>query len=98
MPDLRFGRIIQPANYRDPRPHFKSSPMIRLTITPAAFDAISATLPFGSVGFERAPDAKDEVAIWVEEVMVNRLTDLRRPGESYSDVILRLVAMEKGAF
>jgi hypothetical protein len=69
--------------------------MIRLAITPAAFDAISATLPIGSVGFEREPDAKGEVAIWVEEVMVNRLAGLRRPDESYSDVILRLAATEK---
>jgi hypothetical protein len=26
--------------------------MIRLAITPAAFDAIAATLPLGSVGYE----------------------------------------------
>jgi hypothetical protein len=26
--------------------------MIRIAITPAAFDAIAATLPFGSVGYE----------------------------------------------
>ena len=31
--------------------------MIRIAITPAAFEAISATLPLGSVGFEREPDA-----------------------------------------
>ena len=26
--------------------------MVRISITPAAFDAISATLPLGSVGYE----------------------------------------------
>ena len=40
--------------------------MIRLFITPAAFDAVADTLPLGSVGYERQPDAKGEVAIWVD--------------------------------
>ena len=39
--------------------------MIRIAITPAAFDAIAATMPLGSVGFERAPDEKGECLIWV---------------------------------
>ena len=29
--------------------------MIRIAITAAAFDAITATLPLGSIGFERDP-------------------------------------------
>jgi hypothetical protein len=32
--------------------------MIRTAITAAAFDAVAATLPIGSVGFERDPDDK----------------------------------------
>jgi hypothetical protein len=36
---------------------------MRIAITPAAFDAIAATLPLGSVGYEREPD--DERLIWV---------------------------------
>jgi hypothetical protein len=36
------------------------SPMIRITITPAAFEAIKATLPVASVGYEAEPDAKGE--------------------------------------
>ena len=39
--------------------------MIRIAITPAAFDAIAATLPLGSVGYEREPDEKGERRIWV---------------------------------
>jgi hypothetical protein len=31
-----------------------------------AFDAIAATLPLGSVGYEREPDEKGERLIWVE--------------------------------
>jgi hypothetical protein len=63
----------------------RSPSMVRISITSAAFDAISATLPLGSVGFEREPNANGEVMIWVEQVMANRLADLRGPGETYSD-------------
>ena len=64
--------------------------MIRISITAAAFEAIAATLPFGSAGFEREPDAKGERQIWLEQRFVDRLCAMRGPGESYSDVILRL--------
>ena len=63
--------------------------MIRITITAAAFEAI-ATLPFGPALFERDPDAKGEHQIWLARAVVDRLKTLRAPGESYSDVILRL--------
>ena len=64
--------------------------MIRITITAAAFEAIAATMPLGSVGYEAEPDAKSERWIWLEPRFVDRLRALRGPGESYSDVILRL--------
>ena len=51
------------------------------------------TLPLGSVGFERDVGAKGERMIWVEAAVVDRLIALRGPGESYSDVILRLVEL-----
>jgi hypothetical protein len=54
-----------------------------------AFDAIAAMLP-GSVGCEPEPDANGERLIWLETSVVNRLRALRRPSESYSDVILQL--------
>ena len=69
--------------------------MIRISITPAAFDAIAATLALGSLGFEAAPTEAGERAIWVETTVVDRLTAMRGPGESYSDVILRLVELER---
>jgi hypothetical protein len=46
------------------------------------------------VGFEREPDANGERLIWLEPHVLNRLRALRGPGESYSDVILRLVELE----
>ena len=42
----------------------------------------------GTVSFKREPD---ERLIWLTPEVVNRLRALRGPGESYSDVILRLV-------
>lgn len=68
--------------------------MIKIAITEAAFEAISSTLPLGSVAFEPELNAKGERLVWLETAVVNRLTAMRRPGESYSEVILRLVKME----
>ena len=64
--------------------------MIRITISPAAFEAIAKTLPLGSVGYENATNEKGERLIWLEPSMVDRLRAMRGPGESWSDVILRL--------
>ena len=63
--------------------------MIRIAITPAAFEAIAATLP-GNVGFESKRAPNGDWFIWLDHATVARLNALRGPGESYSDVILRL--------
>jgi hypothetical protein len=68
--------------------------MIRIAITPAAFEAIADTLPLGTVGYENELSPKGERMIWLEAHVVDRLRFLRGPGESYSDVILRLVEIE----
>ena len=47
--------------------------MIRIAITPAAFEAIAATLPSGSVGYENATNEKGERMIWLEPKVVDRL-------------------------
>jgi hypothetical protein len=70
--------------------------MIRIAITPAAFEAIAATLPLGSVGYEPQLDAQGQRLLWLETASADRLAAMRRPGESYSDVILRLVEIEAG--
>jgi hypothetical protein len=64
-------------------------PNIRISITAAAFEALAATMPLGSVGYEPEPNAKGERWIWLEPRFVDRLRALCGPGESYSDVILR---------
>ena len=51
--------------------------MIRIAITQAAFDAIAATLPLGSVGYERAPDATGKRTM----CSTTGSTSLQRPDE-----------------
>ena len=64
--------------------------MVRIAITQAAFDAIAKTLPLGSVGYENVTNEKGERLIGLDRAVVDRLGAMRRPGEDYSDVILRL--------
>ena len=40
--------------------------MIRISITPEAFEAIVATLPLGSVGYEPALNSQGERRVWIE--------------------------------
>jgi hypothetical protein len=63
---------------------------MRTSISAAAFEAIAATMPLGSSGFESEPDAAGERQIWLEPRFVDRLRAMRGPGVSYSDMILRV--------
>jgi hypothetical protein len=65
--------------------------MIRIAISQAAFEAIAATLSLGSVGYENATNERGGRLIWLDHAVVARLRAMRGPGESYSDVILRMV-------
>jgi hypothetical protein len=64
---------------------------IASNISPAAYAAIAATLP-GSVGVEPQRSPNGDYRVWLEPTIANRLAAMRRPGESYSEVILRLGA------
>ena len=66
--------------------------MIRIAISQAAFEALASILPLGSkVGpLEIAPNGQH--CVWLPRAVVDRLARIRRPLESYSDVILRLAA------
>jgi hypothetical protein len=55
--------------------------MIRIAITQAAYDAIAATLPLGSVGYETQRTQNGKVFIWLERRAIDRLTAERRRGE-----------------
>jgi hypothetical protein len=45
--------------------------MIRIAITPAAFEAIAATLPLGPVAVEPQTDANGERLIWLDPAVVD---------------------------
>ena len=53
--------------------------MIRIAISQAAFDAIAATLPLGSVGYEDGTNEKGERLIWLAPHVLNRLRAMRGP-------------------
>jgi hypothetical protein len=44
----------------------------------------------GSVSFENKVNKRGERLIWLEPTVVDRLRAMRGPGESYSDVIIRI--------
>jgi hypothetical protein len=66
--------------------------MIRIAISQAAFDALAATLPLGSVGYENQTNERGERLVWLAPTVIDRLRSLRGPGESFGDVILRLAS------
>jgi hypothetical protein len=59
--------------------------MIRIDITAAAFEAIVATMPLGSAGYEAECTASGEVRIWLAADVVNKLRALRldAPSQHY---------------
>jgi hypothetical protein len=63
--------------------------MVRISITPAAFEAIAATLPW-NVGFKNKRAPNGDWLIWLDHNAIAKLRALRGPGESYSDVIIRV--------
>ena len=62
--------------------------MVTMSITPTAFEAIAATLPTGYTA-EGRPDGKGGYLVTLDRHIIERLAAMRRPRESYSDVILR---------
>ena len=71
--------------------------MIKIAISQAAFDAIVATLPLGSIAYEPQLNDRGERYVWLEQPWVDRLSAMRRQGEDYSAVILQLTAAERGS-
>ena len=51
--------------------------MIRIAITAAAFEAIVTTLPFGTVSFERDPDANGDRLIWLAPHVLDKLRAIK---------------------
>jgi hypothetical protein len=70
--------------------------VIRIAITPAAFEAIERTLALGAVATEPLLNESGERLIWLEERRLHKLNSIRRPGEGYSEAIIRLAALWEG--
>ena len=64
--------------------------MIATAISQAAYEALQAMMPGTGVGAWSGPDGSGSGKF------VDRLLELREPGENYSDIILR-VAKEDGS-
>ena len=73
------------------RPEF--APLISISITAEAYAAIKATLPETADSWPA--HHSERVRIWPDRPFVDRLRAMRGPGESYSDVILRLAERSK---
>ena len=71
----------------------KCPKMIGVALTDAAYDAIASTLPKGAARWPMQRD-RGQSFIQVEAAVADRMRAMRRPGESYSQVILRLVELE----
>lgn len=67
--------------------------MVRIAISDVAFSALASTLPLGSGAYEAEIDARGDRLIWLPRSVVDRLRALRGPGDSFSDVILKLAAV-----
>ena len=66
--------------------------MIRISITAAAYAAIANAMPLGSVGVDPEPGARASVTYGLSRGSSTGPRAMRGPGESYSDVILRLAS------
>jgi hypothetical protein len=58
------------------------------------YDAIASTLPKGAARWPMQRD-RGQCFIQVEAAVIDRMRAMRRPDESYSEVILRLVRIEE---
>jgi predicted CopG family antitoxin len=62
-----------------------------ISITEEAYEALNARIP----RIDEAPTSQGrngQLRISLDRKIVDRVLELRRPGESYSDVIMRLAA------
>ena len=65
------------------------APTVTISIARPAFEVIAATLPTGYTA-EGRPDGKGGYVVTLDRYVIERFAAMRRPRESYSDVILRL--------
>jgi len=63
--------------------------MISIPIIDEAYEALKARNP-GIEQDQTSRGRNGQLRIWVDRTFLDQLLEVRRPGESYSDVILRL--------
>jgi hypothetical protein len=68
--------------------------MIEIAINAAAYKAILTTLKDGLLVLPAKRIATGNYLAHLDEKTVTRLAAMRGPGESYSDIIMRLVEIE----
>jgi hypothetical protein len=78
------GDSVAPRNYCSAR--IKCREIIRIAPTEAAYDGAASTLPKGAARWPMQRD-QGQCFIQVEAAVVDRMRAMRRPGESYSQVI-----------
>jgi hypothetical protein len=61
--------------------------MVRIQLSPAAFAAIA-----GDIQAENKRADNGDYFVWLDHSTLSKFNHLRGPGESYSDVILRVAA------
>ena len=61
--------------------------MIRIANHRRGLRGVTATLPLGSIDFERHPADDGQRLVWLEPHVVNKLRVVRRPGESYRNAM-----------
>ena len=65
----------------------------RQALAAVCHEVLVTALPLGTVAYDPEPNAKGEHLIWLKEDGSTSSTPCASPGESYSDVILRLVEL-----
>jgi hypothetical protein len=71
--------------------------VIRLTISRAAYEAMTATLPKGWTAYPHARlEVGESVGLWLDHTTVQALRRKRKAGEGYSETILRLAKARSG--
>ena len=63
--------------------------MISIPITGEAYEALKSRNP-GMDQDQTSRGLNGQLRIWVDRTFLDQLLELRHPGESYSDVILRV--------
>lgn len=71
------------------RPLAFLQPLISIAITGEAYEAIKTTL-LGTADAPTRAGPDGLIRIWLDPKFVDRLGQMRGPGESYSEVILRM--------